>query len=456
MKIAADFGFKTDNDGMKNAVALQEAVKGGGDIYISEPGVYEIADQVVLGDDTTLYFCAGSYLKRVNNSEENSYVFINSGAYTKTYNKNIQIIGLRLICNEVRSDDKTEKSKKVILGLRGHCSFFYIKDLVIRDFQCYDLPIEDFGIHICTFENVLLENLRIEGMKDAVHFGRGSKFVVRHGLFRTYDDPIALNGHDYVTSNPELGWIENGLIEDCYDLNADATVGYFCRILAGAWTDWREGMVVQRSDTVVCNNRLYRVYMPVDGKTYISNTPPTHEAGEKEYDGIVWAVVQDGASYGAGCKNIHFKDIYLQKNRAIAFSIHFDKDEYSRSYYPYSKSPIQENLLFENVVVQAEKIPRLLWSISPVENVRFVNCTLKNNYVHFDNIKEDGIYYPSTNLLFSGTKFQEELPVLVDCEEGTSAKISIVNSMNAGISSTVKGDTIVSASDISLKKYEKQ
>ena len=162
MKIAANFGFNTENDGVKNALALQEAVNGGGDIYISEPGVYEIADQVVLGDDTTLHFCAGSYLKRVNKSEENSYVFINSGAYTKTYNKNIQIIGLRLICNEVRSDDKTEKSKKVILGLRGNCSFFYIKDLVIRDFQCYDLPIEDFGIHICTFENVLLENIRIE------------------------------------------------------------------------------------------------------------------------------------------------------------------------------------------------------------------------------------------------------------------------------------------------------
>ena len=101
--------------------------------------------------------------------------------------------------------------------------------------------------------------------------------------------------------------------------------------------------------------------------------------------------MQDGALYGAGCKNIHFKDIYLQKNRAIAFSIHFDKDEYSRSYYPYAKSPVQENLLFENIVVQAEKIPRLLWSISPVENVRFVNCTLKNNYVHFDNIKEEGM-----------------------------------------------------------------
>lgn len=452
MKIAADYGFKVENDGFANALALQKAVEGGGDIYVDQPGVYEIADQVVLGDDTSLYFCAGARLKRIANPEEIGYVFVNSGAYTKTYNKNIKIVGLHLICNGVISTKKGQNSKRIILGLRGHCSFFYVKNLQILNFECYDLPVEDFGIHICTFENVLLENLRIEGMKDAVHFGRGNKFVVRHGLFRTYDDPIALNGHDYVTSNPELGWIENGLIEDCYDLNADATVGYFCRILAGAWTDWREGMVVQRSDTVVSNNRLYRVYMPVDGKKYKSVTRPTHEKGEKEYDGIVWAVVQEGVTYGAGCRNIHFKDIYLQKNRSIAFSIHFDKDEYSRSYYPYATPPVQENLTFENVVVEAETIRRLLWSISPVDNVRFINCTLKDNSLHFDNIKEEGIVYPTTNLLFSGTKFKEEISTFIRCEEGTSASVRVVNSMNDSWESKTEGNVTVQSADISLQK----
>ena len=32
-------------------------------------------------------------------------------------------------------------------------------------------------------------------------------------------------GHDYETSNPESGWIENGVIENCHDLNAQNTVG---------------------------------------------------------------------------------------------------------------------------------------------------------------------------------------------------------------------------------------
>lgn len=197
---------------------------------------------------------------------------------------------------------------------------------------------------------------------------------------------------------------------------------------------------------------LYRVYMPVDGKQYVSYTQPTHEQGEKEYDGFVWAVVQKGATYGAGCRNIHFKDIYLQKNRSIAFSIHFDKDEYSRSYYPYSTSPVQENLTFENIVVEAEKIPRLLWSISPVDNVRFINCTLKNNSVHFDNILEKGICYPTTNILFSGTKFKEEIPTFVRCEEGASASLCVSDSMNRGFASKLEGDVIVRASDVVLEK----
>ena len=60
MKIAADYGFKVENNGLANAYALQEAVKGGGDIYIDKPGVYEIADQILLDDDTSLYFCGAA------------------------------------------------------------------------------------------------------------------------------------------------------------------------------------------------------------------------------------------------------------------------------------------------------------------------------------------------------------------------------------------------------------
>ena len=43
MKIAEHYGFSPDNNATTNAKCLQDAVRGGGDIYISTPGVYSIS-----------------------------------------------------------------------------------------------------------------------------------------------------------------------------------------------------------------------------------------------------------------------------------------------------------------------------------------------------------------------------------------------------------------------------
>ena len=452
MKIAADYGFNVKNDGFENTRALQSAVLGGGTIVISEPGVYEIADQVLLDDDTELLLCDGAYLKRVEHPDGNGYVFINRGAYTKTFNHNISITGLKLICNGVISSPEMKSCERKILGLNGHCSFFYVKNLKIRDFECLDLPKQNYCIHICTFENAEVENVLVEGMKDAVHFGRGKGFAVRHGKFRTFDDPIALNGHDYITGNPEMGWIEDGVIEDCYDLNDDSTTGYFCRILAGAWTDWYEGMMVQRSDTVVSGGRMYRALMPGDGNTYCSVTPPTHASGAKEYDGILWVEMQEDITYGAGCRNVHFKDIYLKKNRPVAFSIHFDRDKWSRSYYPNSSSPVQENLTFENVISESEEMPMLLWSLTPVNSVRFINCKLKNNVIRISRLRAEGITYPTTELVLDGTEFTEDIPLFLKSAPGVNIDLHIKNSVNKDFSSEIQGNIQICESDVSLAR----
>ena len=165
----------------------------------------------------------------------------------------------------------------LVFGLHGQLALFYVKDVKIKGFRCYDLGKAQYGIHICTFEDVIVEDAIIKGDKDGVHFGRGKRFLVSNCVFETFDDAIALNGHDYDVGNPELGWIENGTIENCHDLTAEKTTGFFCRILAGAWVDWQKGMVVQKSDTVVSCGRLYRVKAAPDGKQYISETQPTHE-----------------------------------------------------------------------------------------------------------------------------------------------------------------------------------
>ncbi len=186
-----------------------------------------------------------------------------------------------------------DKSLDQVYGLRGQIAFFYVKDLRIERFRCHDLMSMQFAIHVCTFEDLRIHDAIIKGKKDGVHLGRGRRFAIKHCVFQTHDDAVALNAHDYATSNPELGWIEDGVLEHCHDLaepeNKKPT-GFFCRILAGAWIDWRPGMEVQHSDTVVSHGRLYRVQAQPDSAVIVSTTQPAHTDGSTILDGINWGV----------------------------------------------------------------------------------------------------------------------------------------------------------------------
>jgi len=68
-----------------------------------------------------------------------------------------------------------------------------------------DLSKAQYGIQVCTFEDLIIDDVVIKGMKDGVHLGRGKRFTIRNGVFQTFDDAIALNAHDYATGNPEVG-----------------------------------------------------------------------------------------------------------------------------------------------------------------------------------------------------------------------------------------------------------
>lgn len=214
-----------------------------------------------------------------------------------------------------------------------------------------------------------------------MHLGRGKRFAIRNGVFQTFDDAIALNAHDYATSNPELGWIEDGVIENCHDLDAENTTGFFCRILSGAWTDWKPDMDVQQSDAVVSNGRVYRVQAQPDGTVYKSITKPDHEKGSKVLDGIKWGVVQNDVTYTAGVRNVVFRDIFLHKQR-IAFSIHFDNDKYSRSYYPGAPVPVQEQLLFDNIRVMHNGL--FLRVNTPIDAISVINSSFGSGGFTFE------------------------------------------------------------------------
>ena len=454
---AADFGFLPENAADENSAALQAIVNRGGDIVVDVPGVYDLSETIRLGDDVSLRFGAGVYVRRAlaaDGTQHQGYVFVNKGAYERKYNQNISITGLHLIANGMEPSYDNQTASDMVTGLRAHLAFFYIRNLTIRDFELLDLGPAAFGIQICTFENAILENLHIEGRKDAVHFGKGSKFVVRHGIFRTFDDPIALNAHDYATSNPQMGWIENGVIEDCYDLNQDSTTGFFCRILAGSWGDWTEGMVVRHSDSVVSDGRVYRVCMKPDGANYISKTRPTHTDGAAELDGITWVMVQDDDPiYNCGCRNIHFKDIFLEKKRPVAFSVHFDNDVWSHSYYPNSEAPVQRDLIFENIFFLAD-VPVLITANAPVNAIKLINSVVENSRVNLAHIDLPGLDYGKTHILISGCTLRAHGETeLVTAEPGRAATLKVLGSIveNDDMSAAVRGDVRVISSDIPVK-----
>lgn len=395
---AATYGFSPGANGLGNAAALQAALDCGGTILVSRPGIYRVAATVLIGSHTTLVFGNGVILRKVDEEGPFGQVILNRGALTRTLNTGISIEGLRIEVNGI--DHPIDR----VYGLRGQLGFFHVTDLRIHRFRCLDLGKLQFAIHVCSFEDLIIDDVIVTGDKDGVHLGRGRRFTIRNGVFRTFDDAIALNGHDYASANPELGWIEDGVVENCHDLSDDKEpIGFFCRILAGAWIDWQSGMPVQNSDSVVSDGRVYRVQARPDGSVWTSLTRPRHESGSMTLDGIRWGVVQEDPVRSAGVRNVVFRDIFLRKPR-VSFSIHFDNDRYSRSWYPGATIPIQEDLAFDQVRVLHDQPVDFLSIDTPVDRVSVARSTFRNNRIHFLN-KSALTDHPPTRLNLVGCVF---------------------------------------------------
>ena len=375
---ANDFGFLPQNSGVENRIALQKAVDKTGTIVVHQPGEYKLAGTVYIGSYTTIEFGNGVFIKKVNEEGSFSYVFLNKGTLTRVYDEHIRIENLYLIVNEM---DSTEFE---VFGLRGQLSFHYIRDLVIEGFRCMDLGASQFAIHICTFEDIIVQDLIIKGDKDGVHLGKGKRFYIGNGVFETFDDAIALNAQDYDKCNPELGWIEDGVIENCHDLddNKNRKIGFFCRALSGGWLDWFEGVEVQKSDAVVSKGRIYRVKAEADGRKYISITGPEHIKGEKIIDGICWVMIQEESLYSAGVRNVIFRNIFLHKPR-ICFAPVFENNRFNRSYYEGSELPIQGNISMENIQVLHDKYIPFMEITSPIDYIAIKNSNLGNTRLQF-------------------------------------------------------------------------
>ncbi|HVV05537.1 MAG TPA: alpha-L-fucosidase [Puia sp.] len=397
---AASFGFSPDATGLENVAALQKAVDQTGTIVVSRPGIYKVAGTIFIGSNTTLAFGNGVLLKKVDEAGAFSQVLLNRGALTRTYDEHIVIKGLRLRVNGV------DKVFDRVFGLRGQIAFFYVKDLTIEGFRCDDIMTAQFGIHVCTFQDLVIRDVVLKGGKDGIHLGRGRRFTISHAVFETIDDAIALNGHDYATSNPEMGWIEDGLISDCHDLAGNQRlVGYFCRILAGGWTDWKKNMQVQNADAVVSHGRIYRVNGKPDGRVYTSLTAPSHASGTEELDGIPWVMMQAGNEHVAGVRNVTFRDIYLEKPRP-GFSIHFDNDRFSRSYYPGAEVPLQKQLVFDGVRVLHDGERSFLSVATPIDAITICHSSFRKGGITFTSNGAMQDYLP-THIDLLGNVFND-------------------------------------------------
>ena len=404
---ADEYGFLPENNPYKNSEALQKAVDKGRTVQVTVPGIYKISEQIEIGDNTKLIFGEDVILQRETSvSGINGNAFINKGALNGEYNHNIEIVGLHLECNGIESNDFGVNSR--IAGLRAQVAMIYVKNLKIDDFECHGLLEKDYAIQVSAFKNISLNNLYITGNKDGVHLGWGDGFIISNGRFRTFDDPIALNAFDYATSNTHIGWIENGIIENCTDLDEDSTTGFFCRILGGAWCRWYKGMLVQHSDTVAVNGRTYRALLnPKDGKLCPSDTPPCHETGIREYDGISWVKVRDTEEFDCGCRNITIRNCRLQKKRNISIALSLNYDTYARSYYPGCVCVPQSGITLDNISVEND-VDILLHANYPTENLTLKNINFKNSKLCFDIVqKAEGITYPEVEIHSENVTFSE-------------------------------------------------
>lgn len=388
-KNASAYGFLPTNDAATNTANLQSVVNGGGTILVDLAGTYEINNVIQLDDNTTLIFGANVFIKKTA-----SYpVFINKGAFTRTYNTNIQIIGLHLICN-----GKSGYQYDEMYGLFGHIEFFYIKNLIIDKFYVDDLPSSTYAIHVCTFENVQFTNCIIRGEKDGLHFGRGNRFVIRHCRFSTKDDAIALNSYDYDIGNPELGIIENGIIDDCVFEDNEYEKSLDVRISASNWPDWTVGMKVQKSDTVVYNGKMYRVIADPDGTLYTSNTPPDFESGKQVIDGITWYMAQSNdVTHQSFVRNVKFSNILVEHTYSSAFIYSkFADDNWCRGYYQGEGIPCNYNLQIDNIITVKE-VGGIIGGFAPVDYVIVRNSKVNGAVTTFSKKTSTNLYETITD-----------------------------------------------------------
>ncbi len=340
-------GFSPMATAAANVAALQRAVDGGSKLVtVTTPGFYDLDATVWLDSHTRLECSPGVIFRKTS---KYSFVLANRGIQTREWNEGIAIDGLEIACNgQVALPPPADPA----FGLRGLVALFRVKDAAITSFRCRDLETPQFALHICTFENLLVDGFEIRGNKDGVHLGPGKGFTIRNGVCQTADDALALNAQDYPSANPAQGDISDGVIENIIDEPREPGVphpGSVSRLLTGAWVDWHPGIRLQNGDTVRHGEHVYRVLATFDTTQHESNAMPTHMAGAwKSPEGLTFVHnTADGVTQ-ASIRNVVFRGI--QSRARNGFWAAWEDHKYHRAVHP---EVVPENLPVCEVTFEA-------------------------------------------------------------------------------------------------------
>lgn len=417
-KNASAYGFLPTNDGTTNSINLQNCVNGGGTIIVDLAGVYSLSRSVLLDSDTTLLFGNGVLVSLVTeNGISPKYPFINRGAFTDEYNQNITIEGLHIQTNGIQGNDID-----LLAGQRGYIAMKRIKNLTLKDIEILDVPSGWYTIHIQQFYNINLEHIHVEGMKDGIHLGVGKKFRIAHCLFKTNDDSIALNAHDYPSGTSEFGWIEDGIIEDITILptpSGNMSRGVYA--LGGAWTDWKSGNSYQPlGDACVSNNGVYVTMDARSTQKIVSTQQPNHASGKLTYsDGLTWIRLDNqSAQYDAGVRNISVRDLHIASDGRVA-TFNLDNDDFSNSLYEGCAAPVFENITFENIRQDDYARESAFYTCVPFSNLRLSNFDLKVGLrgISTEKIERD-TYSGRCTLLITGMALYQKSIVFIKNDRG--------------------------------------
>ena len=462
-KNASAYGFLPSNEANINSDSFQKIVDSGGTILVDMPGTYNICKSIKIPSYTSILFGNNVFIKLVDdNGVFPTYPFINKGAFTEETNTDITIDGLNLITNGAGN---SLGDIPRINGHQGFVSFLHAKNITIRNLKITDGTTQWFNVHVQDFENFLIENFEIRGIKDGLHIGAGNGFTIRNGIVETDDDCIALNAHDYAISTSCIGDIKNGVIENIWFTETRGykpTRGIY--MLGGAWCDWSSGMSVRKyGDTVVSSGRIYRTVTDSPSlDTTISTSQPTHESGTMTYpDGITWQFGQVGDIKSAVCKNIICKNLFYERH-GTALSLNYDNDQYSRSVHPDADISPFENIMLENIKSSKNVLEHIATTIAPFKNLRIINSDWMLSNIGIEMYALDyknGSDYPESSVSLIGTAFDLSTQnwIATDKDRGRKLKICISSSLLlTNQTPYIYGNNILIASDdINAEKLPK-